>query len=257
MRKFALSLTLLLFWASVAFAALHFPALTGRVVDAAGILAQPTKQTLESQLAAQEQQTHTQLVVVTVASLQGETIQNYGYQLGRFWGIGGKEKSNGVLLIIAPTEHQVRIEVGYGLEGMLTDAVTSQLIQTTILPSLRNGQVEQGVTAGTQALLQLLAADKTAANPAQAGRKLAWWAVAVGVAVVVLFFGSLILFLRFMLRLAHRADSGGAAVGICSSDRTILGTQMDYQNIQPPPPPPENFTGGGGSFGGGGSDGSW
>src|SRR6516162_1171382 len=110
----------------VAFAAyaLTFPELTGRVVDDAGILDPATKAGLERKLAEFETKTTGQLVVVTLKSLQGTSIEDYGYQLGRHWQIGQKEKNTGALLIVAPNERKVRIEVGYGFEGTLTDAVS-------------------------------------------------------------------------------------------------------------------------------------
>ena len=103
--------------------ALTFPALTGRVVDEAGILDPATKATLEQKLSDFETKTTGQLVVVTLKSLQGTSIEDYGYQLGRHWQIGQKEKNTGALLIVAPNERKVRIEVGYGFEGTLTAAI--------------------------------------------------------------------------------------------------------------------------------------
>ena len=104
--------------------ALTFPQLTGRVVDEAGVLDLAAKAELERKLAEFETKTTGQLVVVTLKSLQGTSIEDYGYQLGRHWGIGQKEKNSGALLIVVPSERKVRIEVGYGLEGQLTDAVS-------------------------------------------------------------------------------------------------------------------------------------
>src|SRR5581483_7681392 len=109
---------------SPALAAPQFPALTGRVVDGANILSDATKSDLTEKLAALESKTSRQLVVVTLPSLQGYDIADFGYQLGRAWGIGQKGLNNGVLLIVAPTEHKVRIEVGYNLEPILTDALS-------------------------------------------------------------------------------------------------------------------------------------
>ena len=94
-----------------------FPALTGRVVDDAGVLDASTQSQLTDMLAAHESATGEQVVVVTLDSLQGFSIEDYGYQLGRYWGIGQKGKNTGALLIVVPKEHKVRIEVGYGLEG--------------------------------------------------------------------------------------------------------------------------------------------
>ena len=114
--------------------ALTFPQLTGRVVDEAGILEPTAKAEVERKLAEFETKTTGQLVVVTLKSLQGTSIEDYGYQLGRHWGIGQKEKNSGALLIVVPSERKVRIEVGYGLEGQLTDAVSRLIIRT---PSCR------------------------------------------------------------------------------------------------------------------------
>ena len=102
---------------------------------------------IDSKLAALEAKTTDQLVVVTLNSLQGYDIADYGYQLGRAWGIGQKGKNNGVLLIVAPNEHDVRIEVGYGLEGDLTDAVSRLIIENAILPRFRAGDYPGGIAA--------------------------------------------------------------------------------------------------------------
>ena len=127
-------LLLLLILASPALAAEpKFPPLTGRVVDDAGMLSASTQSELTDMLAAHERATGEQVVVVTLASLQGYTIEDFGYQLGRYWGIGQKGKNTGAILIVAPKEHKVRIEVGYGLEGQLTDAVSATII---MLPPL-------------------------------------------------------------------------------------------------------------------------
>lgn len=134
-------------------AAPEFPPLTGRVVDNAGLLSQQTERQLTQMLAQHEQATSNQVVVVTLASLQGYEIADFGYQLGREWGIGQKGRDNGVLLIVAPSERRVRIEVGYGLEGSLTDAMSKNIIETEITPRFKQGDMEGGVVAGTRAIL--------------------------------------------------------------------------------------------------------
>ena len=147
----------LLFCLSVtAAAAPTFPSLTGRVVDDANILSAQTKADLTSRLSALETETHNQVVVVTLPSLQGYEIEDYGYQLGRSWGIGQSRTNNGVLLIVAPTEHKVRIEVGYGLEGVLTDAWCSVVLQQRVLAKFRSGDYDAGVVAGTDAIIRQL-----------------------------------------------------------------------------------------------------
>ena len=133
-----------------------FPPLTGRVVDDAGVLSDDTRATLTEMLAAHERETGNQVVVVTVKDLQGYTIEEYGYQLGRKWASGQKGKNNGVLLIVAPTEHKVRIEVGYGLEGTLTDASSRAIIERDILPDFRLGLYDSGILAGTTSILRVL-----------------------------------------------------------------------------------------------------
>ena len=111
-----------------------FPALTGRVVDDANLLDPADEQALTADLKALEDKSSDQVVVVTVPSLQGYAIEDYGYQLGRHWGIGTKQLSNGVLLIVAPNERKVRIEVGRGIEPILTDALSKVIIENAILP---------------------------------------------------------------------------------------------------------------------------
>src|SRR3972149_4223754 len=130
-------LAMLIFVASSALAAPSFPKLTGRVVDQAQILSPQAEAALTQKLEALETQTGRQFVVVTLRDLQGYEIADYGYQLGRAWGIGDKERDDGALLIVAPSERKVRIEVGYGLEGVLTDALSNVILQERVLPKFR------------------------------------------------------------------------------------------------------------------------
>ena len=141
---------------AVPLAAQEFPALTGRVVDQADILPEATEAELVQKLEALEQQSQRQLVVVTLSDLQGYDIADYGYQLGREWGIGDAERNDGALLIVAPNERQVRIEVGYGLEGYLTDALSSVIINNAIVPRFRDGDYPGGIVAGTDAIIEQL-----------------------------------------------------------------------------------------------------
>ncbi|MCB1877514.1 MAG: TPM domain-containing protein [Chromatiales bacterium] len=112
-----------------------------------------TRQTITEVLAAHEKATGNQLVVVTLKSLNGMDIADYGYQLGRHWGIGRKDRNNGVLLIVVPNERKVRIEVGYGLEGALTDALSRTIIDREILPRFKAGDYPNGVKQGVDAIL--------------------------------------------------------------------------------------------------------
>jgi uncharacterized protein len=134
------------------------PALTGRVVDNANLLTPTEKAGLTAELAALERRTSDQLVIVTTPSLGSRTIEQYGLVLGNLWHVGQRGKDNGVLLIVAPVEHQVRIEVGYGLEPILTNARASQIINEAILPRFRQSRWHEGIAAGSRAIVAMLVA---------------------------------------------------------------------------------------------------
>lgn len=155
MKRLALLLLLLL--APTMASAQQFPKLTGRVVDAADILPPEVEARIAAKSEAIEKQTTAQLVVATVPSLDGYEIEDYGYRLGRTWGIGQKRDGkgngdNGVILLVAPNDRKVRIEVGYGLEPVLTDALSSVIIQRAIIPEFRAGNMPAGVEAGFDAI---------------------------------------------------------------------------------------------------------
>ena len=140
--------------ASALLGAIAFPKLdNSRIVDEARLFSQAQKATLERTLAMHESNTSNQIVVVTLSSLNGYDIADYGYQLGRAWGIGTKEHNNGVLLIIAPNERKVRIEVGYGLEGALPDAMANSIIQNSILPAFKQKNYFEGASKGVNAII--------------------------------------------------------------------------------------------------------
>ena len=162
----ALFTLLCLLIAAPAYAALTFPPLTGRVVDDAHVLSPQVQADLTAKLAALEAKNGDQVVVVTLPSLQGDEIEDYGYQLGRAWGIGQKGKNTGAVFIVAPNEKKVRIEVGYGLEPVLTDAVSSVILTGQVLPRFRQGDIPGGVVAGTDAIVDQLGLDPQAAAAA-------------------------------------------------------------------------------------------
>ncbi len=137
-------------------AAQEFPELTGRVVDAADIIPADVEAQLNAQLEALETQSQRQLVVTTIPDLQGYDISDFGYQLGREWGLGDAERNDGALLIVAPNDRKVRIEVGYGLEGYLTDALSSLIIQNQIIPRFKQDDYPGGIVAGTNSIVQQL-----------------------------------------------------------------------------------------------------
>jgi uncharacterized protein len=252
----ALALVALLacFLAPPAFAALTFPPLNGqRVVDDAHVLSAQTQSDLTAKLADLEGKTGRQLVVVTLASLQGDDIDDYGYQLGRTWGIGQKGQDNGVLLIVAPTEHKVRIEVGYGLEPVITDALSNQILQTQVLPKFRGGDVEGGVVDGTNALIGQLSADPTTA---QANITQATQAVKPHGSPFGAIFGLVMMLIVFSF--IFRGHGGGGMGWLLPMMIMSSGSRGGWGGGGwSGGGGGGGFSGGGGSFGGGGASGSW
>ena len=167
---FALALLLCL---SGAAQAQTFPKFTGLVVDDANVIPADRKAALEQKLEAFQQQTHRQLVVATIADVQGYPLEDYGYRLGRAWEVGLKDVNNGVILLIAPNnpagQRGPRIEVGYGLEPVLTDALASIIIREKMMPALRtNGDIPGALDAGADAIIQQLSLPDEDAKAAQA-----------------------------------------------------------------------------------------
>jgi uncharacterized protein len=157
-----LCLVALLFAAPAA--AQEYPALSGRVVDQADLLSVEQEHALTVRLEELERANSRQLVVATVASLQDRTVEDYANGLFRHWRLGQAEADNGVLLLVAPSERKVRIEVGYGLEPILTDALTGQIIRDLILPRFRDDDYAGGIEAGAGALIEQLQAPPEAAE---------------------------------------------------------------------------------------------
>ena len=265
-RGRGLWLLVLAFFAFATFAAAapKFPPLTGRVVDNAHVLSPATIQKLDGELAQLEAQTGRQLVVATVPDLQGYEIEDYGYQLGRTWALGKKGVNDGVILLVAPKERKVRIEVGYGLEPVLTDALTSVILTTRILPQFKAGHMEQGVVDGAEAIAQQLAlpANQAQAAASQAAAQSAQHSRAPSGAHIPVFFIILIVFwvLSSLLRFGGRRGGGGSGLWwllpllLSSSSRRgdDWGGGGGFGGGGG-----GGFSGGGGSFGGGGSSGSW
>jgi uncharacterized protein len=250
---YAIALFLLAFFFILPALALDFPALTGRVVDEANVLDAATRAALTDKLAALEAKTTDQLVVVTLKSLQGTSIEDFGYQLGRHWQIGQKDKNNGGLLIVVPNERQVRIEVGYGLEGDLTDAVSRLIIENGIIPRFRANDVPGGITRGVDDIISVLTGDAeewkqraakrpdTVSTAPSTQRDPVWPGivivlVVVSVIVLCLVWGGALCQAIFQIIYLIAMSGGGGGRGGGSSG---------------------GFSGGGGSFGGGGASGRW
>lgn len=262
MRRFGF---LLLCWLVFALAgpaqAQSFPKLTGRVVDAANLLDPAQEAQLTARLATLEKESGRQLVVATIPDLGDYDIADYGYRLGRTWAIGSKDKDDGVLLIVAPKERKVRIEVGYGLEGVLTDALSSRIIRNDIVPRFKANDYPGGIIAGTQSLATLLAL------PPEEARKQAAAAEAEqqntrsdsgGIPFVFILF-----LLFFVLPMFFRRGRGRRRYGDSALPVILWGSMLGGGGRSSGWGGGGGgfggggFGGGGGSFGGGGSSGSW
>ncbi|MBN3861633.1 methanol dehydrogenase [Pseudomonas frederiksbergensis] len=246
MRVLKVGLVLLLWvFALMVQAELKFPELTGRVVDNAAMIEPVVREQLAQQLDAHEKTTGEQLVVVTLADLQGADIADFGYQLGRYWGIGQKDKNNGALLIVARAERKLRIEVGYGLEDRLTDAQSSVIINQVITPAFKAGNFSKGISDGVSAMLVVLGGnpldEPSTVYESRGSQESDFVARHPGLFVILVLLFILTVFVGQMFGILPsgggrgRGGFGGGGFGGGGG----------------------GFSGGGGSFGGGGSSGGW
>ena len=243
-----------------------FPALTGRIVDDANILSAYDRAEIETTLKALDVKATDQLVVVTVKSLQGYPIEDYGYQLGRFWKIGQAGTNNGALLIVAPNDRKVRIEVGRGLEPILTDTMTKLIIDNAILPGFRRGDFPGGIKAGVRDITATLLGDaEEVKQRAKSVRKRDTSNdIEIGPLGFFLFWVAVFLFVMWVqaqqakqlppsAQARRRRGDGGIIVipgGWGGSGGWSGGSSGGGGGGG-------GFSGGGGDFGGGGSSGSW
>jgi len=243
--------------ASLAFA-LDFPPLTGRVVDQADVMTAQSCSDLEVKLKELEDKSSIQLVVATVKSLQGSDVETYANQLFRFWKLGEARKNNGVLLLVAPAERKVRIEVGYGLEGTLTDALSSVIISSAIIPRFKTGDFSGGIERGADGIISVLSGDTADWQPKVHVRR----SDESGTDDLLAFlFPLLMMFVIWYLMGSARGAAsrrpvrqGGRTIIIPyggSTWRSGWGGGIGGGGFG------GGFSGGGGSSGGGGASGSW
>ncbi|QBR71443.1 hypothetical protein CU048_09285 [Beijerinckiaceae bacterium] len=227
--------------------AYNFPPLTGRVVDQANVIPEAVAETLTQKLAALEAKSGIQLVVATVTSLEGDEIEPYANALFRAWGLGEKDKNNGVLVLVAPQQHKVRIEVGYGLEGTLTDALSKIIITNAMTPRFKTGDYGGGLERGVDDIITVLTTDSAEwgkrpdlriVNDQESTTDGIAPLIAIGLFLLLIFMllprgirGDVFSFLLGMLMSSGGSSGGGSSGG--------------------------GWSGGGGSSGGGGASGSW
>lgn len=237
-------------------AAQTFPKLTGPVVDQADIIPADVEARLAQKLTALKTQSQRELVVVTLPDLQGYDISDYGYRLGRHWQLGDKARDDGAMLIVAPNERKVRIEVGYGLEPIVTDGLSSLIINREVVPRFKAGDMPAGIEAGVDALITQLRlppeeAQKVAAQ-AQTRKQTATDGDGIPIGTIIWL---AIFFLFFVLPLLRRM-TGGRRYGRSSGVGQII--LWEALNAAARSASSNNDSwGGGGGFGGGGGGGSW
>jgi len=237
-----------LLWFAVAAVAQTFPALTGRIVDQANVISADARRTIEPKLVDLETKSGIQLVVATVNSLEGQEIEPYANALFRKWQLGEKTKNNGVLLLIAPKERRVRIEVGYGLEGTLTDALSKVIIVNAITPRFKAGDFSDGILRGVDDIITVLTTDASEwekrpslrLDNQPASDPINWVIILIVIVVIILLFvspGFRWVFFNVVLNILLSSGGSGSSSGGSSGGG--------------------GFSGGGGSSGGGGASGSW
>lgn len=246
--QIAVAILAVLAMAGAAFALVPVPKLTGRVNDTAGILDGSQRDRIEQTLADFERQTSTQIALLTVPTLDGEDIAAFGIRVADAWKVGQADKDNGAILIVAPNDRKVRIEVGYGLEGALTDATSSQIIRNVIVPAFRDGNWYGGIAGGLDAIMRATKGEYTAPadseNPYQrVEKKQSVFSTILFVIVFLILMatpGGRSLLWMMMVASASSRSHGSSGGSFGGGSRGGGG-----------------FRGGGGGFGGGGASGSW
>ncbi|HSS51207.1 MAG TPA: TPM domain-containing protein, partial [Thermoanaerobaculia bacterium] len=165
-----LAVLFVLLFLPLASTAKDIPPLTGRIVDQANLLNSDHNQRIETKLAAFEKETGDQVAVLTLDSLDGEAIEDYANKVGRAWALGQKGKDNGVLLLVAKQDRKMRIEVGYGLEPVLTDLQTNVIQNEVIIPYFKKGDFGGGIEAGVDAILSTIQGKPFQPAPEPAGQ---------------------------------------------------------------------------------------
>lgn len=271
--------TLVLMIMSAASAAPELPSLDSQVVDQAGLLDAGQEAALLARLQTLESETSNQMVVVTVPDLQGYDIAEFALELGRQWGIGQEGKDNGLVLLVAPTERKVRFEVGYGLEGFMTDATSHHIIQKEILPAFKEGNFPKGINNGVDAAIGTMSGsytpDLTKTKDSDMGFMPMIMIALIGISQVIgrafksdiggrVMFGGVAGLMVFMVTqialygalaaaavfgITFLTGMGGGGTGGTRNSGFGHSTGGGFGG--------GSFGGGGGSFGGGGASGGW
>ena len=259
-----LAVVLALASAAALAAAPNYPALTGRVVDQANVMSAATRSALQDKLKDLEDKSGIQLVVATISSLEGQAIEPYANELFRTWKLGEAKKNNGVLFLIAPKDHKARIEVGYGLEGTLTDATSKIIIANAVAPRFKAGDFDGGITRGVDDIITTLTTDASEwqKRPELRAKDSSSWIVGLAFALFALVWAFLFLaIVRGIIRsIIHGGFKGGAwtsgssfTTGSSFGSSSFSSGSSSFSSSSSS----DSFSGGGGSSGGGGASGDW
>lgn len=216
----------------------------GRVTDQTRTLSPSEIGALDRKLANFEGETTNQIAVLLIPSLEGDSLEDYSIRLAEKWKIGQKGMNNGAILLIVQNDHKIRIEVGYGLEGALPDALTGTIIRNEIAPRFRAGQFYQGIEAGIDAIMAATKGEYKARPQEKRGSLLASW---LPFLILLVFFG----FFAVAASQARRRHYHSGGSGGWTSGGGFFGGGFSGGDSG------GGFSGGGGSFGGGGASGSW
>lgn len=238
-----------------------------RVHDEAHVLKTETIDQLERDLKAHEDSTSNQIAILIIPSLEGEVLENYTLRVVEKWKLGSKDKDNGVLLFVSVDDHKMRIEVGHGLEGVLTDALCNRIIRNKLAPAFRRGDYDGGIQAGIKAIVQSIQGEYEAASASTSSN----WTILY---VLFAIFCVIVLIVTFVNEFRSKDSSPSAQKGI-KPITSKKGKKSKSSSLDLPIPnlsggskssssssssifsSGSTFSGGGGSFGGGGSSGSW
>jgi uncharacterized protein len=219
--------------------ALPVPALTARVNDYASMLSPQAKVDIEAKLRQFEQEESTQIVILTIPSLQGDPMEDFSIKVAEAWKIGMKGSDNGAILIVSRDDHKVRIEVGYGLEGRLTDLLAGRIIHDEIGPSFKAGRFDEGMTKGVTAMMDAVRGEYKGKPGAEKNDD------APSIPMLILVF---IIFFIYWIMQVRRGHRGGGFMGPGGTGGWYMGGGSGGGG---------GFSGGGGGFGGGGASGDW
>jgi uncharacterized protein len=256
MNKRVARYLLLLCFLATPLAALEVPALKGHVNDYANLLSRETVAALEARLAEFEKAESTQIVILTIPSLQGEVLEEYSIKVAGRWKIGQKKLDNGVILLISKNDRKMRIEVGYGLEGRLTDLLAGRIIDNDIRPFFKEGKYDAGVSSGVNAIVQAVRGEYRGMKPEPA-EKPGFLRSEIVIPVCVV--GGMFLVVLVMFLIARKSPGSGSGGGYNgdSSGSSSSGSSSDSSSSSSDSGSSCGDSGGGGSFGGGGASGDW